>query len=100
MKKTKLWNNIKEELKDNFFNKDILSKFINKFYENKVKTLNEDQHILFLFRIELINSDIKTVTRLLKINNEQSGKTTIAFLLDAINATSNNYNNTPLNHLS
>jgi len=36
---------------------------------------------------------------LLKINNEQSGKTTIDFLLDAINATSNNYNNTPFKSL-
>jgi len=68
--KRKLWNNIRLELKDNIFNKEVLRKFINNFYGEILKNISEDQHILFIFRIELENSDIKTTSKMLKINNE------------------------------
>jgi len=98
--KTALWNNIQEELKDNIFNPDILTKFINHFYETRIKNLNSDQHILFLFRIELINSDIKTTTKLLKLDNNLENKDNlIAFLLEKINLTSESYNDTPIKSL-
>ena len=64
----KLWQNIQEDLKDNIFNPDNLNKFINNFYDKVVNSIHEDQHILFIFIIVLINNDVKTVTKLLKIN--------------------------------
>lgn len=98
--KRKLWNNIPYELKDNIFNKEILKKFLNEFYENIVINLSDDQHILFIFRIELVNSDIKTTTKLLKINNESKDKDSlINYLIDAINLTQDNYNNSPISSL-
>ncbi len=96
--KKKLWNNIKQELKDNIFNQNILKKFINEFYETEVKIITEDQHILFIFRIVLINNDIKTVTKLLKITNDKNNNI-ISYLMDVINLTNNNYNNSPIKAL-
>jgi hypothetical protein len=93
--KSKLWTNIKEGLENNIINKEILRKFIYNFYETIVEKIDSDQHILFLFRIELENDDIKTCTKLLKINN--SGKENLTnYLIDAINLTNENYNNTPI----
>jgi hypothetical protein len=98
--KRKLWNNIVEELKDNIFNKEILKNFINKFYDKIVRSISEDQHILFIFLIELINKDILTLSKLLKISNESKDKNSlISYLLDSINLTNDNYNNAPINAL-
>jgi hypothetical protein len=98
--KPKLWQNIQVELKDNIFNSEVLKKFINKFSDKVVLTIKEDQHILFIFRIVLINNDIKTVTKLLKINNDvNEKKNLVSYLLDAINLTNNNYNNAPIKSL-
>jgi len=98
--KRKFWDNIQEDLQNNIFNKEILNKFINEFYETIVKNISVNQHILFNFRIELINKDIKTVTKLLKINNENKDKNSlISYLMDSIDLTNNNYNNTPIKSL-
>jgi len=97
--KQKLWNYIKEDLKDNIFNQNILKFFINNFYETIIKGLEEDKHILFIFRVVLINNDIKTVTKLLKINNESPQIKLISYLLDAINLTLNSYSNAPIKTL-
>src|SRR6266403_742223 len=99
MKHKKLWNNIQEELKDNIFNKEILDNFISKFIKNIVRNISEDQHILFLFRIVLVNNDIKTVNKLLKINNDKSNMELTNYLMDSINLTNDNYNNTPIKAL-
>ena len=89
--KRKFWDNIQEDLQNNIFNKEILNKFINEFYETIVKNISVNQHILFNFRIELINKDIKTVTKLLKINNENKDKNSlISYLMDSIDLTNNN----------
>ena len=68
--KRKLWNDIEEDLKDNLFNKEILNKFINKFYDTIIAGIDEDQHILFLFRIVLINDEVKTISKYLKLNKK------------------------------
>jgi hypothetical protein len=94
--KQKLWLNITKELKDNIFNKNILKEFISEFYEKVVDKIEPDQHILFLFRVVLINDDIKTVSKLIKINKEGTPSTVIIYLLDAINLTSNNYDSAPI----
>jgi len=96
--KNKLWDNIEFPLKDNLFNIDILNTFISKFYNSIVNNINEDQHIIFIFKIVLINNDIKSVTKLLKINKE--GKDSIInYLSNAIELTSDNYNNSPIKSL-
>jgi hypothetical protein len=94
--KQKLWFNITEDLKDNIFNKKALKEFINNFYETVVDKIKQDQHILFLFRVVLDNDDIKTCTKLLKLNNKGPQNTIISYLLDAINLTSDNYQNAPI----
>jgi hypothetical protein len=99
MKKTKLWNNQILELKDNIFKKEILKNFINYFYETELKNIEESKHILFIFRIQLINNDIKTVTKQLKVNIGDNKNNLISYLMDAINLTSNNYNDTPIKSL-
>jgi hypothetical protein len=96
MKHKKLWNNIQEKLKDNIFNKEILDNFINNFTKNIVRNISEDQHILFLFRIVLVNNDIKTVNKLLKINNDKSNMELTNYLMDSINLTVESYNNSPM----
>jgi hypothetical protein len=96
MKHKKLWNNIQEKLKDNIFNKEILDNFINNFIKNIVRNISEDQHILFLFRIVLVNNDIKTVNKLLKINNDKNNTELTNYLMDSINLTVESYNNSPM----
>jgi len=95
--KGKLWNNIQYELKDNIFNKDILSQFITKFYSDHIKILADDQHILFLFRIVLINNDIKTSTKLLKLDNDLEKKDNlIELLFEKLLITHESYNEIPI----
>lgn len=96
--KNKLWDNITYELKDNILNKNILTKFMNNFYEQIVQLITDDQHILFIFRIVLINDDIKTVSKLKKINKD-SKDDLISFIWDAIELTNNNYSNAPIKSL-
>jgi len=99
-KKSNFWNNIQYDLKDNIFSKDILTKFINNFYDSHVKTLSSNQHISLVFRIELINNDIKTATKLLKLDNNLENKDNlISFLFDKINLTFESYNNSPIKSL-
>jgi hypothetical protein len=96
--KKRLWLNITDKLKDNNLNKKILRDFIFNFYETVVDKIESDQHILFLFRIVLDNGDVKTCTKLLKIN--KSGKESLTnYLLDAINLTSDNYQNAPIDSM-
>lgn len=96
--KNKLWDNIEFPLKDNLFNIDILNTFISKFYSSIVSSIKDDQHIIFIFKIVLINNDIKSVTKLLKINKE--GKDSlINYLSNAIDLTSDNYENHPIKAL-
>jgi len=97
--KNKLWNNIELPLKDNIFNKRILENFINNFYESIVSSINENQHILFIFRFKLVNDSIKTVIKLQKINNLESKKELVLFIEDAINITNENYNNSQIKSL-
>lgn len=98
--KGKLWDNIQLELKDNIFTHVTLRKFINNFYDLHITKLNSDQHILFIFRIELINTDIKTCTKLLKLdNNLEYKENLIDFLIDKINLTLDSYNNSPIKSL-
>jgi hypothetical protein len=97
--KNKLWDNIELPLKDNIFNKKILDNFISKFYDSKVKGLNENQHILFIFRIRLINDSVKTVMKHQKINNIFSKRELIPFIEDQINLTNENYNDSQIKTL-
>jgi len=96
--KNKLWDNIEFPLKDNLFNIDILNTFISKFYNSIVSNIKDDQHIIFIFKIVLINNDIKSTTKLLKINKE--GKDSlINYISNAIELTSDNYDNPPFKAL-
>jgi hypothetical protein len=97
--KNKLWNNIHKELKDSIFNKKVLDNFISNFYESIVNSISENQHILFIFRIQLINNNIKTVIKLQKINNLESKRELISYIFDAINLTNENYNNSQIKSL-
>ena len=97
--KNKLWDNIELPLKDNIFNKRILDNFISKFYDSIVSSINENQHILFIFRIRLINDSVKTVMKLHKINNLENKKEFISYIFDAINLTNENYNDSQIKTL-
>jgi hypothetical protein len=93
-------DNIKLDLKDNIFNTNILRNFINDFYTLKVENITDNQHILFLFRLVLINNEIKTVNKLLKINKEGAkADDLISLLFEASLGTLDNYSNSPIKSL-
>ena len=74
------WSNYYTSLQNIIFNKDILSKELDKFWKEIVETnMFSNQHLLFLFRIHYKNGEYLTIGKLQSLNLEDK-----EYLLDLI----------------
>lgn len=76
----KNWDNYNIPVNHEVFSTDLLKSSINKFWKEIVETkLNENQHILFLFRLQWSNNQFATIGNLQKLNLEDKD-----YLLDLL----------------
>lgn len=65
------WDNYTIHLKPSLFTKDLLKINLNKFWTEIVETkLSENQHILFLFRLQWSDNQFVTIGNLQKLNKD------------------------------
>jgi hypothetical protein len=67
---THKWTTIYYETDNIIFDKDILKKYINLFWKQNIKSLNENKHIIILCKIKKNNGQIATLGLLQKLNKE------------------------------
>ena len=97
-----MWSNKIYNLKDiSIFltNKDVIKKHINTFFDDIVKNIDDNQHILLLFRVQLTDKQKITIGNLQKINNLTKGEDLLSFLLDRIGLLEDAYKNIPINSI-
>ena len=92
----KNWNNLEIKLSNpTFISKDLLRVNINKFWEDIINKLNENQHVLFILRLKFENNQIKTVTTLKKLD-KTSKKDIIEYLYNKISLSNETYSTIPI----
>jgi len=65
------WDNYTIHLQPSLFSKDLLKFNLNKFWSDIVETkLSENQHMLFLFRLQWSDNQFVTIGNLQKLNND------------------------------
>lgn len=78
------WDNYTISLKPTIFTKDLLISSLDKFWTNIVEQrLNDDQHILFLFRLQWTDNQFVTIGNLQKLN-KQDKDYILDFIMDEI----------------
>jgi len=92
------WNNIEYPISEGPLTEKIINKMVNKLwidYFNGGTNLKEDNYLILMFRVRLINGDIKTLTKLqrLKFNSKEYLKSYLAFKSNII---SDAYNSSPI----
>lgn len=92
----KNWNNFEINLSNpTLISKELLRVNINKFWENIINKLNDNQHVLFILRIKFENNEMKTVTTLKKIDNTMK-KDLIEYLYTKISLSNETYSTIPI----
>jgi hypothetical protein len=93
----KLWENIPYEINsDNtFLNKELLNKYLDKFWLDIVMNINDNEHILFIPRLILIDNQYVSLSKMLKINKDNKDEI-ISFLFDLIDLSNEAYKNIPI----
>jgi hypothetical protein len=70
-----MWNNTTYQLEEyQLLDNKLIKKYTNKFYDDIISKLKEDQHIIGLFRIKLKNNQYATLSHSQKINNNPAIK--------------------------
>lgn len=96
----KLWLHIEYKLENyQVLTEPLITEYISKFYQNIISKLDSsiDQHILFIFRINLENGSIKTVTKIQKLNLDDVNKDVlIEFIYDKITSVQDSYYSDPI----
>lgn len=97
--KKKLWNNIKYNIENIMpLNKVLINKYLNKFFKEIIYPKfdeNKDQHFTLIFRIELENREIKSVTKALKLNINDL-QILVEYINDKIGLVTDSYFNSPI----
>jgi len=84
----KNWNNFEIKLKNPIvISKGLLKSNINKFWEDIMNKLNDNQHILFILRLRFENNEVVSVSTLKKID-KNSKDNLIEYLYDRITSVS------------
>ena len=92
----KNWNNLEIKLSNpTLISKDLLRVNNNKFWEDIINKLNENQHVLFILRLKFENNQIKTVTTLKKLD-KTSKKDIIEYLYNKISLSNETYSTIPI----
>jgi hypothetical protein len=94
----KLWSNIEYKLSNTqILTKPIISEYINKFFTFITKEIDDNHYLVFIFRITLENGQIKTVTKLQKLNvDNKSKQQIIEYINDKIGLVQNSYFSEPI----
>lgn len=67
----KNWDNYTTDVNHQIFSHDLIQTNLNNFWKEIVETkINENQHILFLFRLQWSNNQFATIGNLQKLNKE------------------------------
>jgi hypothetical protein len=93
----KLWNDkiFDVNLNNTFLSKDLLNKYLNKFWLDIVMNINDNEHILFIPRLILIDNQYISLSKLLKINKDNKDEI-ISFLNDLMDLSNEAYTNIPI----
>ena len=69
----KLWENIiyKINSENTFLNTELISKYLDKFWETVVINIKDDQHILFIPRLILIDNQFISLSSKIEINKDK-----------------------------
>lgn len=78
------------------FNKEVLKKFINKFWKDNIELLDKDSHILLLTKIRRDNGQIATIGNLKRLNLDDKDYL-IDQLLNIIDLKTGGYEDVPIN---
>lgn len=80
--------------------KNIINSSLNKFYLEIVSKVKDNQHILFIPRVQLSNNQIISLSNKLEINNDKSIKDSLlSILMDKINLSNDTYKDIPLSKI-
>jgi hypothetical protein len=100
LKNKKLWQNIEYKLKEfQVLTKQLITEYINKFHQEIILKIDspEEKHLFFIFRITLENGQIKTVTKIQKLNlDEESKQQIIEYIYDKITTIQDSYFSEPV----
>jgi len=84
----KNWNNLEIKLRNPILiSKVLLKNNINKFWEDIINKLNDNQHILFILRLKFENNEVVSASTLQKINKTNKNDL-IEYLYDRLTAVS------------
>jgi hypothetical protein len=91
-----LWNNLIYPIsKETFLTKNLINKYLTKFYLETVNLMKDNEHMLLIPRLILINNQYVSLSKLLKINKINKDET-ISYLLDLIDLCNEAYKNIPI----
>jgi len=84
----KKWNNLEIKLRNPILiTKGLLKSNINKFWDEKMNNLDDNQHVLFILRLRFDNNEVVSASTLKKINKTNKDEF-IEYLYDRLTAVS------------
>lgn len=98
MNKNILWKNYVINIENSLLNNSVIEKAIIKFWDNNVTNLNDDKHIIALFRIGYTNGIYNTLGQLKKLNKEDKNYY-INYIIDILSIKSNEYKEQEINKI-
>ena len=85
-------------LSNTFLSKDLLNKYLDKFWNDIVENIKDEEYILFIPRLILIDNQYVSLSKMLKINKDNKNEI-LTFLSDLIDLSNEAYKNIPIKSL-
>jgi len=82
-------------LSNTFLSKDLLNKYLDKFWNDIVENIKDEEYILFIPRLILIDNQYVSLSKMLKINKDNKNEI-LTFLSDLIDLSNEAYKNIPI----
>jgi len=94
----KQWINLEYSIDNNLYSKSLLKIYINKFWFEVVNKIEDNQHILFIFRVKFENSHIATIVKMkkIKISNKED---IFNYIKDRLSLSNEAYTQTPISSI-
>ncbi len=97
--RNKKWGNLEYKLNiPSTLTKNILSLYINNFWKEIMESINDNQHVMLMFRVKFTNNQIVSISTLKKVN-KTSKDLYLNYLLDKLSLSNESYNVEPVSSI-
>ena len=92
------WTNLVFKVNGIILNKKVIKIFLNKFWTQVMLPLDNNQHVLFIFKVKFIDNQVKTLCTK-QVINKTSKKDLIDLIVERLGHSTESYSSVPINEI-